>query len=88
MERRRGARGDNGRTESPRQNIGNGGENAGSCQIDGKVSDSDGGDRCKNDVADTTYNRRDYKDQTPLLCSVGNESCNIGEQVRGEVRRS
>lgn len=75
-------------TESPRQNVRNGRRNAGSGQVDGEVSDSDSGDRCKDNIANTPYEGRDYEDQAPLLCSVRNESCNVGEQVRGEVRRS
>lgn len=73
------------RTESPCQDVRNGRENPGSGQINGEVSDSDGGDRCKNNVTNTPYKGRDYEDKAPLLCSVCNKSCNVGEQVRGEV---
>ena len=74
-----------GRTKSPCQNVRNGEENAGSCQVDGKVSDSNGGGRCKNNLANTPYKGRDDQDQAPLLRPVCDKSRNIGEEIRGEV---
>lgn len=49
------------RTEGPCQNVWNGRENTGSGQVDGEISNADGGDSCKNNVSNGPYKGRDHE---------------------------